>query len=261
MSALPDPPVPADLDLSKLDGFMLDTVRLLGSELVAISTGEEFKAAVLLWCWAWKQRPACSLPDDDRVLASYARQTLPKWKKLKEVALRGFVKCSDGRLYHLVLAQDGLRAARAHERFAADRDADRERLKKWRQRKREKREQGDDETDDETEVKPVSYGVSEHERNANETSKTGRDNTIQKIKYVWEGTVGRLSASDYDRWREGCRNLSEHEFRRELMKADAYYATNPPKDGKWFYPFSRWLAKADAEAVEAKKAASINESW
>jgi uncharacterized protein YdaU (DUF1376 family) len=249
MSELPDPPVPADLDLSKLDGFMLDTVRLLGSELVAISTGEEFKAAVLLWCWAWKQRPACSLPDDDRVLASYARQTLPKWKKLKEVALRGFVKCSDGRLYHLVLAQDGLRAAKAQ-----------------RQRQEAIRKRWEKEGDGDTAVlrANVKTDTEHHTKTIPETGqdRTGRDGTLKpKQDFVWEGTVGRLKRADYDRWREACRNLGDHEFRRELMKADAYYATNPPKDGKWFYPFLSWLTKADEEAAKAKRAASINESW
>src|SRR5690242_7035852 len=112
---LPAPLVSADIDLSRLDGFMLDTSRLLGSELVALSTGDEFKAAVLLWCRAWKQRPACSLPDDDRVLASFAGVPLSKWKKIRDVALRGFVKCSDGRQYHKVLAEDAVRAFRAHK--------------------------------------------------------------------------------------------------------------------------------------------------
>ena len=116
---LPDPLVPPDVDLSKLDGFMLDTVRLLGSELVAISTGDEFKAAVILWCRAWKQRPACSLPDDDRILSSFAMLPMPKWRKVKAIALRGFVKCSDGRLYHKVLSADAIRAHKASKKRAA----------------------------------------------------------------------------------------------------------------------------------------------
>lgn len=107
---LPEPLVSAEIDISKLDGFMLDTVRLLGSELVALSTGEEFKAAVLLWCRAWKQTPPCSLPADDRVLASFAMVPPNRWSKVKGMALRGFVTCSDGRLYHKVLAADCLRA-------------------------------------------------------------------------------------------------------------------------------------------------------
>ena len=106
----PAPLVPSEVDLKKLDGFMLDTVALLGSELVALSTGEEFKAAVLLWCRAWKQRPACSLPDNDRVLASFAMVAPSRWRKVKIMALHGFIKCADGRLYHPVLAKDALRA-------------------------------------------------------------------------------------------------------------------------------------------------------
>lgn len=115
MTDLPEPLVAPDVDISKLDGFMLDTVRLLGSELVALSTGDEFKAAVLLWCRAWKQKPAASLPDDDRILASFAAVTPAKWRKIKAIALRGFVKCSDGRLYHNVLSEDVMRAHRASE--------------------------------------------------------------------------------------------------------------------------------------------------
>lgn len=120
MSDAPAPLVSPEIDLSKIDGFMLDTVRLLGSELVAISTGEEFKAAVLLWARSWHQRPAASLPDDDRVLASFAMVPAARWKKVKPIALRGFVKCSDGRLYHRVLAEDAVRAwGRVLQRRAA----------------------------------------------------------------------------------------------------------------------------------------------
>jgi len=120
MTGLPAPLVPTEIDLSKLDGFMLDTVKLLGSELVALSTGDEFKAAVMLWCRAWKQRPAASLPDDDRILASFAGygRDVKGWQKVREMALRGFVQCSDGRLYHQVLAADAVRAFRAREQRA-----------------------------------------------------------------------------------------------------------------------------------------------
>ena len=110
---LTDPTV----DVAGLPGFMLNVVRLLSSELVAISTGDEFKAAVLLWCRSWQQTPACSLPDDDRVLASFAGlgADVKKWRKVRDVALRGFVRCSDGRLYHPVLVEDAKRASKARQ--------------------------------------------------------------------------------------------------------------------------------------------------
>src|SRR5208283_1716463 len=72
ISILPKPLVPPDLDLRNLHGFMLDAERLMASELWALSTGEEFKAAVGLWCRAWKQIPAGSLPNDEKILAAFS---------------------------------------------------------------------------------------------------------------------------------------------------------------------------------------------
>lgn len=126
------PPVGPEVDLRALDGFMLNVERLMASELVAISSGEEFKAAVLLWCRAWKQVPAASLPDDERVLAAFAGCSLQRWRKIRAVALRGFVRCADGRLYHRVLAEDALRAFARHQAYRARRAADQERLRDWR---------------------------------------------------------------------------------------------------------------------------------
>ena len=110
----PPPPVPVDLDITALPCFMLNTQRLLSSELVALASGEEFRAAVLLWCRAWHQVPAASLPDDDRVLASFAGfgRDVNAWRKVRDMALHGFLKCSDGRLYHGTLADDAMRASR-----------------------------------------------------------------------------------------------------------------------------------------------------
>lgn len=119
MTDHPPPMTTPEIDVRDLDGFMLNTERLLASELWALATGEEFKGAMGLWCRAWKQIPAASLPNDERVLASFAGVALPRWKKIREVAMRGFVLCSDGRLYHRVLCDDALRAhARKQERRA-----------------------------------------------------------------------------------------------------------------------------------------------
>lgn len=99
-----EPLTPADCDLRDFAFMPLDAHRLLDSDLFALSTGDEFKAALALWCKAWQQIPAASLPDDDRVLAHLSGAG-SKWKKVKEMALRGFIKCSDGRLYHSVIAE------------------------------------------------------------------------------------------------------------------------------------------------------------
>jgi len=109
MISLPDPFTTPDVDLRDFDGFMMNVEKLLASELWAVSTGEEFKAAMGLWCRAWKQVPAGSLPNDERVLASFSGAGI-RWKKVREIAIRGFVLCSDGRLYHTTLCEDANRA-------------------------------------------------------------------------------------------------------------------------------------------------------
>lgn len=88
----------------------LDVVRLRESDLTALSTGDEFKAAVLLWCAAWNQVPAASLPDDDRILARLAGYSLAEWRGMREMALKGWVQCDDGRLYHPVVSDKAMEA-------------------------------------------------------------------------------------------------------------------------------------------------------
>lgn len=109
MSTLPEPLVPADVDLRDFAFMPLDVLRLRDSDLATLATGEEFKAAVLLWCFAWHQVPAASLPDDDRVLARHSGAGAG-WKNVREEALRGFVLCSDLRFYHPVIAEKAIEA-------------------------------------------------------------------------------------------------------------------------------------------------------
>lgn len=130
---LPAPLTPPDCNLRGLPFMPLHTERLLDSDMMALSTGEEFKTALRLWCKSWNQEPAASLPDDDRILAHLAGKELPAWRKVKDMALRGFVKCSDGRLYHPVIAQEAINAMQRREEHQAAKDGDNE-------RKREERE-------------------------------------------------------------------------------------------------------------------------
>lgn len=103
-AAPPSPPLPADVDLRDFGFLPLDVVRLRDSDLAEHASGEEFKAAVLLWCAAWHQVPAGSLPSDDKLLRKFAG--FPRrWGAVKQQALRGFVLCDDGRLYHTVLCE------------------------------------------------------------------------------------------------------------------------------------------------------------
>lgn len=58
-------------------------------------------------------------------------------------------------------------------------------------------------------------------------------------KYAWEGSVIRLRAPDYERWRKSYNAIPD--FDAALQKADDHYRENPPPDGKWFFPASRFL--------------------
>jgi hypothetical protein len=109
---LPEPLTPAECDLRNFPYMPLDVVRLRDSQIVDIDP-EAFRAAVLAWCVAWHQRPAASLPDEDATLCrllGYGRN-VKAWQKIRGAgALRGFVKCSDGRLYHTVVAEKATEA-------------------------------------------------------------------------------------------------------------------------------------------------------
>ncbi|WP_334046146.1 DUF1376 domain-containing protein [Burkholderia cepacia] len=107
MNQLPNPLTAAECDLRDFAFMPLDVVRLRDSDIAALSTAEEFRAAVLLWCASWHQVPAASLPDDDRVLAQLAGygRVVTEWRKVRTGALRGWVTCADGRLYHPVVAE------------------------------------------------------------------------------------------------------------------------------------------------------------
>jgi uncharacterized phage protein (TIGR02220 family) len=104
---LPEPLTPVDCDLRHLPCMLLDVVRLCDSDLATLLSGEEFRSAVLLWCKSWHQVPAASLPDDDRVLSQLAGfgRVVSEWLKVKHGAMRGWIKCSDGRWYHSVVAE------------------------------------------------------------------------------------------------------------------------------------------------------------
>lgn len=126
---LPDPMTPADCDLRGLEYMPLLGQRLFGSDFNGIANDSEWRAGLTLWWAAWTQCPAGSLPDDDAALCRLAElgRDIKTWKKLRERALHGFVKCSDGRLYHPTLAEQALVAwdKRQQDREARSGNAER----------------------------------------------------------------------------------------------------------------------------------------
>jgi hypothetical protein len=99
---------PPDCDLQDFEFMPVMVRRLLKSETWSLGSGDERAAAIALWFESWHQVPAASLPNNDKLLARLA--DTQKWAKVKEQALRGWVECSDGRLYHPVVAEKALEA-------------------------------------------------------------------------------------------------------------------------------------------------------
>lgn len=132
MTDIPDPLVPANCDLRGLPYMPLDVTRLLDSDMFAETTGDEFKAAVALWCKSWTQIPAGSLPNKDLVLAHLSGNAA-KWKRIKAGAMRGWILCSDDRWYHPVVAEKVLAALPGREEFNHKRSAEAERKARERE--------------------------------------------------------------------------------------------------------------------------------
>jgi hypothetical protein len=133
---LPEPMTDLEIDLRAFPSMQLDVARLRDSELASVGDAEAFRVAVLSWCVSWHQIPAASLPDDDATLArmlGFGRD-LRGWKKMRAAGgLRGWVKCSDGRLYHPVVAEKAKEAWGWKESARHKRERDAERLRRWRE--------------------------------------------------------------------------------------------------------------------------------
>lgn len=124
---LPPPLVPAEVDLRDFQYMELDVRRLRDSRFGAEVSGDAFRAGVFLWCASWHQVPAGSVPDDDIELANLAGygRFVKEWRKAREEALHGFVKCSDGRWYHPTVCEKAAQAWESKLRHHYDRARDR----------------------------------------------------------------------------------------------------------------------------------------
>ena len=113
-SLLPEPMVPVGCDLRDFPKIMIDIGRLFASSFNATASRKPLAWMVghKLWYRSWHQVPAASLPDDDEELCHLAELGLDlrSFRTIKGLAMRGWVKCGDGRLYHPVVAEAALEA-------------------------------------------------------------------------------------------------------------------------------------------------------
>jgi hypothetical protein len=104
------PLTPPDCDLQDFPFMPLHVARLRDSDLAAEGAPEACWYAVLLWAASWHQVPAASLPENDAVLTKLIGlgRDVKTFRKHRAGALRGFILCDDGRLYHEVVAEQAL---------------------------------------------------------------------------------------------------------------------------------------------------------
>lgn len=201
MSGLPDPPVPDGLDLYDMPDMPLDGSRLRDSKLVLKASGDEFRAAVLLWGAAWRQVPASSLPDDEDELCGFAGlgRDLKAWRKVSEWALHGFVKCSDGRIYHHVIAEKALAAIESRKRTETTKAKTRRRVREWRAKQRENDQETGDVTNDVTvtETLPIrrETHISEEKRSELDAAADARVPSLARQVEAIAGADGTTHAN------------------------------------------------------------------
>jgi hypothetical protein len=106
-TTLPAPLVSAEVNLTDFGFMPLEVNRLRRSKnwLICKRRPELGFYMINLWTASWHDKPAGSLEDDDDVLADLAMCNPEKWPEVRADVLRGWVKCSDGRLYHPVVAE------------------------------------------------------------------------------------------------------------------------------------------------------------
>ncbi|MEP3114137.1 DUF1376 domain-containing protein [Nisaea sp.] len=124
----------ADVDLRDLGWMPLDVNRFRDCGMLSKVSDEEFVAAIQLWAAAWHQVPPASLPDDDRELAKLAGygRALDAWQAVREGALYGFERWSDGRLHHPVIAEKALEAVEWVSKKESKKARTRERVRRHR---------------------------------------------------------------------------------------------------------------------------------
>ncbi len=109
---LPAPLTPPGCDLRDFPKLMIDIPRLFASGFNATASRKPLAWMLghKLWYRSWHQVPAGSLPNDDDELCHLAELGFDtkSFGQVRALAMRGWVECSDGRLYHPVVCEAAL---------------------------------------------------------------------------------------------------------------------------------------------------------
>lgn len=229
----PQPMTASDCDLRGYEFMPLFGNRLFGSRLYrqALRNPRAGMAALKLWWVAWQQCPAGSLPKDDEDLAVLADfgMDIKAWKKVKEIALHGFIECNDNRLYHPMLCEE---AKSAFEKRRKERDR--------KARMRAAKAGGDDHKDpgqsaeSDDDVPGLSHGTdagqhmgqaagqtTETPRDIRDLSAlTGQDRTVREVSKA--DSVLRTASADAEPQRVPCTDFDDVLPVRDRLWADGW---------------------------------------
>lgn len=126
------PLVSAEVDVSTLPWMPARLSFFEQHPLALLADAEPFRALVILIARAWRQRPAMSLPSDERALAALAGfgRDVVAWQAVREEVLGDWILCTDQRWHHPALAPWVLQAWASKLRFEAFSQQQSERAKK-----------------------------------------------------------------------------------------------------------------------------------
>ena len=115
---LPDPPYPADVR-AKGWRFDLDIERIENSDTWTLTPADMRPWLLMLWMRSWTQTPCGSLPAVDELVAARIGMEGRIFAANRDILMRGWYRCSDGRLYHPVITEsvEGMRDSRKAERI------------------------------------------------------------------------------------------------------------------------------------------------
>ncbi|WP_342163044.1 DUF1376 domain-containing protein [Methylobacterium sp. SD21] len=209
-----DPLVPAHIDLRDFPFMPLEVSRLRDSAIVDEISGDEFRAAILLWCASWHQVPAGSLPKDPKQLSKFAGygRVVSEWEKVAEGALYGWVECSDGRLYHPVIAEKALDAWDKKSEFAGKASARAEQAKAAAEARWGKKDT------------PSGGGETEHSPRINGASAQANAGASDQHNGSMTGALpkGNRQGEGIDREKEACGDAREVRSRRQPDETEVW---------------------------------------
>lgn len=98
------PPYPPDTR-AKGWRFELDYERIDQSDTWSFAAEVPLAqhALLMMWLIAWKETPCGSLPSDESAIRAKCRIPPAAWAKMRDVLMRGWVTCDDGRMYHATI--------------------------------------------------------------------------------------------------------------------------------------------------------------